>query len=798
MNRGFIHLNSHSCHSLMAGADTFETLFKRAGELGMESLAITETNGVYGMIAAQKIAGETGVRHIAGALVDSPQAPAYSPDPQYALLLPLTLEGYGEMCGLITARHLDERFKLAKAVSTLSPDVIVISPDHSVIEAGKLAGRDGAMYVGLVNHDDTASRRKIAGGLKLARRFGVPCVATNNVHFAMPEGYEIHRVLAAIRENTTVTRLPAGAAVHKESWLKPAEAMRKLFAEVPEAVENAMAIADMARFRLETGKTRFPKFPVPGRETAPGMLRRLAHEGVPRRYGEAAEEVTRRMEYELSIIEVMGYADYFLAVWDIAREARQRGIPTCGRGSAANSIVCYLLGITDVCPITLNLYFERFLNPERTDHPDIDLDFPWNRRDEIINYVYEKYGAANAAMISTYNTFRGRSIIREVGKALAVPIEKLDWFTKKMPGYYRLSDIEEVKRQIPECRNLPLNEEPYRTIIATGKKIEGYPRGLSIHCGGIVIAPCPITRLVPLQRSAKGFNITQFDMYPVEDMGLVKIDLLGQKGLAVIADTMEDAEKHYGHHIDWRVIDPVADGPTRRIMREGRVIGCFYIESPGMRSLLRKLKVGDFETLVAASSIIRPGVSDSGMMKAYINRALGLEKPSYPHPVMERALGGAYGVMIYQEDVLKVANAVAGMGLGEADSLRKCMSKKRNWERMEKYRERFIEGAVERGVEMGVAEEIWRQVESFGGYAFCKAHSASFAVLSWRAAYLKAHYPAEFMAAVIRNRGGFYDTAEYIEEARRLGIRILPPDVNESGAECKSVRVREDGPCEAA
>jgi len=304
-----------------------------------------------------------------------------------------------------------------------------------------------------------------------------------------------------------------------------------------------------------------------------------------------------------------------------------------------------------------------------------------------------------------------------------------------------------------------------------------------------VISPCPITDLVPLQRAAKGINITQLDMYPVEDMGLVKIDLLGQRGLAVIADTMEDVEKHYGEKIDWSVIDPVKDPATREVMREGETIGCFYIESPGMRSLLKKLKVEDFETLVAASSVIRPGVADSGMMRAFIDRSLGREEPVYLSPEMERLLKRTYGVLVYQEDVIKVANAVAGMSLAEADSLRKCMSKKRDWERMEKYRDRFISGAVARGMGRKTAQEVWRQVEAFGGYAFCKAHSASFAVLSWQSAYLKAHYPAEFMAAVIRNRGGFYYTNEYIEEARRLGVKILLPDVNEGEVETVSTAI---------
>jgi DNA-directed DNA polymerase III PolC len=389
-------------------------------------------------------------------------------------------------------------------------------------------------------------------------------------------------------------------------------------------------------------------------------------------------------------------------------------------------------------------------------------------------------------MISTHNRFRGRSIVREVGKALGIPIGEIEKFTRKMPGFTKLDELKDARRTVPECKNLPLEDEPYRSIIEIGRHIEGFPRHLSIHCGGIVISPCPITDLVPLQRSSNGLVITQFDMYPIEDMGLVKIDLLGQRALAVVVDVIDVVKRNYGIKIDWREIDPTQDAATKNIMRTGATMGCFYVESPGMRSLLRKLKVDDFETLTAASSIIRPGVSESGMMKAYIERSLGREEASYLCPEMESVLGETFGVMIYQEDVLKVANAVAGMGLGEADALRRCMSKKRNWEDIGKYKKRFIDGATGRGVDETVSEEIWRQIESFGGYAFCKAHSASFAVISYQTAYLKAHYPAEFMAAVIANNGGFYSASAYVEEARRMGVSILPPDVNKSGKECES------------
>jgi len=789
----FVHLNCHSCYSLVSGADRPLTLLKRAKELNMLALAITDTNGMYGAVEAQKRADQVGgVRHIFGVVVDQPEGGALAlPKPsRYIVALARNQDGYAEICRLVTERSLNEaKFDIAMSAATLSDNVIAISSDPAVLEARRMAyGRQaGNIYVELVNHDDTASRRRAAFSLQLARRFDLPCVATNNVHFATPASYDTHRLLCAIRTRATISTLPDGAVASCEAWLKPPRMMERLFSFAPSAISNTLKIADECHVRLKLGELKFPKLHSANGEPPHVLLQRIVFTEVSNRYGShSSAEVHARLLRELDVIEKLGFSGYFLIVHDIVREAKRRGIPTVGRGSAANSLVCFLLEITDICPIKYNLYFERFMNLQRKDCPDIDIDFPWNRRDEMLEYVYQTYGEQRVAMISTHNTFRGRSIVREVGKALGIPVCEIEKFTRKMPGFIKLSELDEARRAVPECKNLPIEDEPYRSILEIGLKIEGFPRHLSIHCGGIVISPCPITDLVPLQRSANGFVITQFDMYPIEDMGLVKIDLLSQRALAVVMDVIDAVKRNYGIKIDWSKINPAEDEGAKNIMRNGETVGCFYVESPGMRSLLRKLKVDDFETLTAASSIIRPGVSGSGMMKAYIDRSLGREEPSYLCPEMESVLGETFGVMIYQEDVIKVANVVAGMGLGEADALRRCMSKKRNWEDIGKYKKRFIGGAMERGVDKEVAEEIWRQIESFGGYAFCKAHSASFAVVSYQTAYLKAHYPAEFMAAVISNRGGFYSASAYVEEARRMGLSILGPDVNKSGEECTS------------
>jgi len=765
----FVHLNCHSNYSLLEGADTLGDLVRAAAASKCEALAMTDTNALYGAVEFYRQAQSAGILPIFGTEITCLN--------DRAVILAKDLEGFGEVCRVITDRQLQKNFSLVDRLQQCSNHVIIMASCRKMIHA--IARERGGLdiYGELIRWPST-SWKPAQDMIRFARSKRIPVVATNRVFFAQQKDWQVHRLLSAIRTLTTIECPPPSAMVPEEAWMKPPREMARLFSDIPQAIIHAGKIAEQCNVSLPLGEVLFPPFDLPAGENAPSYLSKLARKGVLRFYRSPA--VTRRLDYELKIINDLGFASYFLIVWDIVRESKARGIPTVGRGSAANSLVCRLLGITEVDPIACNLYFERFLNPERTDYPDIDIDFPWNRRDEMLDYVFEKYGRENVALISAHIHLKGRSVLREVGKAMGIPISEIDHFVKRLPHSADLSNLEEVRETIPECRGLPLEDEPYRTMIALGKRIHGFPRHVSIHCGGIVICPFPITDRIPLQKTPKGFAVTQYDMYPVEDMGLLKIDLLAQKGLAVLADTVNDVEEHYGTRIDFSRINPTEDEQTVELVRAGKTIGCFYIESPGMRNLLKKLGVATFEMLTAASSIIRPGVADSGMMKTFIDRHNGKEKVTYLHPKLEEILHETFGVMIYQEDVIKVAHAIAGMSLGEADSLRKCMSKKRDWEDMNNYRERFLSGAGQNGVPPEIAREIWRQIESFAGYAFCKAHSASFAVVSYRTAYLRAHYPAEFMAAVLSNRGGFYDACGYVEEARRMGLAILLPHVNHS------------------
>ena len=767
----FTHLNCHSVYSLLEGANRIGDLVKAATQMGISELALTDTNGLYGAVTFYKSAKQAGIRPIFGTEIQS--------NGQRAVLLAKNMTGFGEICRIVTDRHLKEYFSLLKSLRECGNDVIILCPDQKLLDG--IVKERGTKDIAV---ELTRFGNSLIGNLmSYSRRHSLPMVATNRVFFIQVEGWETHRLLSTIRTNSTIHTIPKNAVVSPDAWLKPPNKMTKLFSDCPQAIQNSLRIAEQCQVDLSIGKIKLPPFDVPEGETAFSFLEKLAWKGAKKLYRSFTTAVQERLSFELGIIRKLSLASYFLVVWDIIKEAHRRGILTVGRGSAANSLVCRTLGITEVDPIHHNLYFERFLSLERADCPDIDIDFPWNRRDEMLDYVFKKYGHKNVALISTHIHLRGRSTLREVGKAMGIPTPEINAFTSKLPHFAKLSELKEIQERVPECRELPIEDEPYRSMIRWSRKIEGFPRHLSIHCGGIVVSPDPITDTIPLQKTPKGFVVTQYDMGPVEDMGLLKIDFLSQMGLAVEVDTVQAIHENYNIRMDFSKADATQDEKTKELIRNGDTVGCFYIESPGMRNLLRNLDVTDFDMLTAVSSIIRPGISDSGMMKAFINRHNGKETVHYLHSKLKNVLQKTYGIMIYQEDVIKVANTIAMMSLGEAEGLRKCMSKKRDRERIENYKDRFLSGAKKNGVAKETAQEIWRQIKSFAGYAFCKAHSASFAMVSYRAAYLKAHYPAEFMASVLSNQGGFYGTDEYIEEARRMGLKILLPHVNHSRRE---------------
>jgi DNA-directed DNA polymerase III PolC len=775
----FTHLHVHSNFTFMSGAATVEDLTERARELNMKALALTDRNGLYGAVPFYKAARERGLQPILGVELDDPRDPRCQ-----AVLLAENGRGFSHICRLITRRKLQEDFRLAEALQESPEGVIILTSEPALLERLSAAIGSDRLYGELTPAADEGGRRRIKRVAEMARRRDLPLVASGDVYLIRAADHPLHRLLRAIGTNRTLFSLDGEEQATSWNYLAAAEPMQRLWREFPRALRNTEAIRARCRVDLSLGTYRFPNFPLPPGETPFSYLWKISFRGLKRRYRPLTERAIERLKYELDTIEQLGFSTYFLVVWDIARRARAVRIPAIGRGSAANSIVSYCLGVTHVDPLAHHLYFERFLNPQRTSPPDIDLDFCWKRRDQILEYVYRTYGVHHVAMIATTVTLGARSAVREVAKVMGLEPEEIRRLSSPIP-FWGVRDLRTVREDFPECRHLPLDREPYRTMINTAQRIRGYPRHLSVHPGGMVISPTPLTDLLPLEKAPKGLIITQYDMFAVEDLGLVKIDLLGQRSLGVLQDTVEAVERRQGR------TPPVEDTPavfedaaTRDLIREGRTMGCFYIESPAMRSLLKKLRTDTFEGLTAASSVIRPGVAESGMMDQYIRRHRDPDQVRYLHPKLKELLGETYGVMVYQEDVIKVAHHLAGMSLGEADLLRRAMSGKlRSRAAMARLENEFVTSCHRRGIHQRVAREIWRQIASFAGYAFCKAHSASYAVLSFQVAYLKAHHPAEFMAAVLSNGGGFYGPGAYVQETRRMGLKVLLPDINKSRQE---------------
>jgi error-prone DNA polymerase len=782
---GFTHLHVHSNFSMLAGTRRVEDLVAAASRCGMESLALTDTDAMHAVVPFTEACTEHGVRPIYGTELTGGDGPTSL----RAVLLARSRAGYSEISRLVTRRRLDGDFDFGEALAGVSDDVYVLVSDRLLMTRLRHLENLRAALPVAPGRDRDRERWRIADA---ARRLGVEAAAAGGVYFLEEKEHLVHRVLTAIRTRTTIGTLPRGEVAERDSFFHTPESVMRVFAADPGPVTEAARIAADCRVDLGLGRRRLPVFPLPPGEEAPATLRRIALRGLRERMGDGCPYDEKRaamekIDHELSVIEDKGLAGYFLICWDIVRFARSRGIRTLGRGSAGNSLVSYALGITHFNPLRHNMFFERFLNPERERLPDFDLDFGTDDREVVLKYIFRRYGSDRVAMIGTFSTLRARSALRETAKALGIPEGEIRQFIRTIPFYASIDRLDRLARVSPRAAGLPVDREPFRTLIAIARKIGGFPRHMATHPCGLVVSPGPITGMIPMQRGDKGYEITQWSMYEVEKAGLVKIDIIGQKGLAVIGEACAMAEENEGRPLHPERIDYLGDAETKKLLRAGRTEGCFYIESPIMMQLMSQARCDDFEVLTALSSIIRPGVSSHGGKRSYLRRALGLEEVAGMHPAVAEVLRDTYGCLIYQEQVIRLAVAVAGMSYGEADGLRRCMSfKNAGDETMESYREAFLRGARRRGIAGDAAGEVFGQIAAFAGYAFCKAHSASFALESFESAWWKAHYPAEFMAAVLSNGGGYYGYEEYLEEARRMGLTLLPPCVNRS-------RVRHHG-----
>lgn len=784
---GFVHLHVRSEHSHLYGASRLDELIEAARALGYHDLALTDRNGLYGAVAFYQKARQAGLAPIVGVELDSPApAPAAAParasgPPERAVCLARDLDGYRTLCRLVSARHLDPAFDLAEAAAADHAGVYVLAADARLL--ARLAGRlpPGQLFALFEEFGDRSTRLRNDGLARAASRRRIPMVACGAVAFHAPDRFAAHRTLRAIATLTTVADVPRRELAHPQAYLKGPGEMASLFRPWPEAVANTVRIAADCHLDLPLGRPVFPRAPVPEGETPYSHLAQLAFAGLRTKYRPLRPEAVGRLENELAVIDRLGFADYFLILHEIAAWACDRGIPCVARGSAAGSLVAWCLGLSGVDPLRYGLLFERFLNLERADCPDIDLDICWRRRDDVIRHVYDTYGAARVAMISTHQTFQARSAFREVAKAHGLPPDEVDRLSRRLP-YYSAARIRDAVVSFPECRDFPVDRPDVARILEIAAAIDGLPRHLSVHVGGVVVADRPLTDYLPLQPAAKGVVITQYEADAVEALGLVKMDLLAQRSLSIIATAVREIEKNHGACVD---PEAIADGDpaSAATLERGDTFGCFQIESPGMRNLLKMMGARQRMDVILGLSLIRPGPASSGMKERFVRRRRGLEPPEVLHPALAGVLGDTYGVMLYQEDVIRVAHAAAGFTLAEGDRLRKDLSKGAAPDRLAAWRTRFVRGAIAGGAGRTDAETLWDRVAQFAAYSYCKAHACTYGEIAYRAVYLRTHWPAEFAAAVLANQAGYYERRTYLEDARRHGCPILGPDVNASGVE---------------
>jgi error-prone DNA polymerase len=930
----YVPLRVHGHHSLLTGVDAPAALLARAAGLELPALALTDVDTLAGTVDLLKAAARGGVRPIVGAELSDP-----SGAPGRVVALVESERGWRNLCKLVSARQIGAdpgeagartdggaRFDLAASAARYAEGLVLVVDHPRLLIAlhGRVARE--RLFAGISPAALRAARARksdadagargwaeLAEGkvppperpvaarelCAAARAVGAAILAVPDVWYATPSGAREQRVRVAVKHNALLDDLP-------EAWLAPPPAhlmafaeLRELYADLPdvpgpfqrhrrrrsgapECLMRTLAVAERCSYTPPLGGVLFPEIELESGETPWSRLYQLAFEGATRRFRPLRPEVVRRLDYELGTIEKLGFAAYFLLVVKIADFARARGIPSVGRGSAADSLVAYCLGLTDADPLRYRLPFERFLNPARRDRPDIDLDFCWRRRDEVLAHVYEAFGPERTAMIATLATFGLRSAFREAALVHGLPPAEVNRWSRRLPwaesnaaadwpvesggsvpgsqvsdpprdslpaAPFRGSDTCEpgtvpaadstptsltphpdprggtepgthpptsddatengtqraeagrcepgtlpprsrmelarenvVARALvrtPECRAFPFEDERWRAALESARGLLGTPRHFGLHPGGVVVSPGAITDVVSCRRAAKGVVVTEFDKDAVEALGLVKMDLLGNRALTTLADATAELARQ-GVAIDLERL-PEDDPATAALLREGRTLGCFQIESPGMRNLLQQTRAADMDAVIRAVALIRPGPASSGMKDAFVRRARGLEPAHAPHPRLTELLWETHGVMLYQEDVMQTAALLAGLDLPEADLLRRTLQK-RHGAGLEPLRARFLEGAAGNGVARADAERVWQLIANFSSFAFCKAHAVTYGRIAYRAAWLKAHHPAVYLTAFLMSETGYYEPRVYVEEARRLGVPILGPDVNRSGA----------------
>jgi DNA-directed DNA polymerase III PolC len=755
MATSFAQLHSQSNFSFKYGTMSFERLADLSIENGFDAACLTDRDGLYAAVEFYKYCLECGIKPVVGVELET--------ECGRLLLYAKNNDGYSNLCRLVTEVKLHRKPLTRETLNYLSDGVLAMIIDSDLSDKSdhpedlkEIYGED--LYVKIENNPIDGDLSGLKKNLRIAERLEIKPVAANRVAFENHDDYYTHQVLRAIDKNCLLSDLENGDTASRSAFFRNQKEIEKLFEDFPAALYNIGEVIEKCNLNLPLGELKFPSIDTGG-ISACEKLKGICISNLREKFNRVTGQIVSKLEFELETVCGMGFCEYFLVVYDITQYCRRNQIPIVGRGSAAGSLISYLLDYTEVDPIKNNLYFERFLNQARSDPPDVDLDLCWKSRDRVLDYVYEKYGHDRVAMICSYITMQ----------------DDISRFTKRLP-YGPLSELKDRRGKYAESLHLPLNDKPYRDILDIAIRINGFPRHPSIHCGGIVISPGEITGLVPLELSAKGIAITQYDMHGIDKLGLVKIDLLGQRALTVIKETMDAVNTKEGCYPSI----PEYDEKTYENLRAGRSLAVFQIESPGMRALLRDIRPREENDVTLALALIRPGASDSGMKQVFLDRYQGREKTLYPHPSLKPVLEETLGTVIYQEQVLKIAEIAAGFNLNQADLLRRAMTKERGVTMMRQLRDSFIEGARRNGLDEKTATDLFLNLAKFAGYGFCKAHAATYARVSYRAMYLKTYFPLEYMCAILNNHLGYYAPSVYLEEARRLGIEIRGVDVMKS------------------
>jgi len=804
--QGFVHLHVHSEYSLLDGACRIKELIKKAKENNMSALALTDHGVMYGAIQFYKEAVANGIKPIIGCEVylapNSRMDKSYGKKetPSHLILLVKNKTGYRNLIQLVTKSFLEGFYykpRIDKEIlAEFSEGLIGLSAclkgeiprlilQNNFTEAQELAlsyqeifGK-GNFYLELQNNTMPEQLKVNQELIKLSRSLQIPLVATNDVHYLNKEDFEAHDILLCIQTATNLDDPDRMKFSTDEFYFNTPEEMKQHFADIPEALENTLRIAEDCNLEIDFRNAHLPDFNLPGNISDNDYLKQLCYEGALNKFKVMENEIKERLDYELSVIKKMGFATYFLIVWDFVDYARKHDILVGpGRGSAAGSLVAYCLNITNINPLDYDLLFERFLNPERISMPDFDIDFSIEGRSEVIEYVSKKYGRDKVSQIITFGTMAARAVIRDVGRALGIPYGQVDKIAKLIPGDPKMT-IEKALQIEPELKNRMENDATIRKMIEISSKLEGLSRHASTHAAGVVLSRESLTDFVPLQLTSEGEISTQYIAEDLESLGLLKMDFLGLRTLSVINNTVKIVKKIRGEAVNIDKI-PLDDERVYELLAKGECCGIFQLESSGMVDLVKRLEPENIEDITALLALYRPGPLGSGMIDDFINRKKGKVEIKYLHPLLESILKDTYGVIVYQEQVMQIASRLAGYSLGEADILRKAMGKKIK-EVMKKQQKQFIEGAIQNGIAKKTAEEIYDLIAYFAGYGFNKSHSVSYAFLSYQTAYLKAHYPVEYMAALLTSIMQNTDkVVKYIKECQIMGLEILPPDINES------------------